>query len=113
MLQEGERIHVIVRRTFCEDLRRHIVAEVLECNGSTARVEGYVFIFDTARNEFVRKDDVRIRIISLVDSGNIINILPDEANIQNACYLTRPDGKLILTDNESFQMDVNEFGTKR
>jgi hypothetical protein len=110
LLELGEKIHLMVRRKFEDDLRRHFIGEVLVADSSVARVAGYVFIFDYSANEYIRRPEKRIRIIGLADSGNIINVLPITADIEKAEYTQSRENKLVVTDNKTFTLDINEFG---
>lgn len=110
ILELGEKIHLMVRRNFENDLRRHFIGEVLVADTDVARVAGYVFIFDHSANEYIRRPEKRIRIIGLTDSGNIINVLPATADIEKAEYTQSPENKLVVTDNKTFTLDINEFG---
>lgn len=112
MLTIGEKIHVMARRSFEGDLRRHFVGRVLRSNESNARLEGYAFVFDTTRNQFVKKPELRTRLVSLTDSGNIINILPESVEI-GALEYRDDDGTLMITDGQGFKLDINEFGPRR
>jgi hypothetical protein len=110
ILGQGEKIHVIVRRGFDNDLRRHFLGVVAEASGVLARVEGHVFVLDTGINQYVRRSDKRIRIIGLADPGNIINVLPPNADLEHAKYIQSEERRLILTDGKTFSLDINEFG---
>lgn len=113
ILKTGEKIHVITRRNFEGDMRRHFIGDVIEANGSLARVVGYAFIFDTMTSDYIRRPDKRTRIISLADAGNIINVLPESADIERARYTQSQESKMIVTDDRSFTLDINEFGLSR
>nr|MDA3971181.1 hypothetical protein [Desulfobulbaceae bacterium] len=110
ILELGEKIHLVVRRKFKDDLRRHFIGEVLVADSSVARVAGYVFFFDYSTNEYKRRPEKRIRIIGLADSGNIINVLPATADIEKAEYTQSRENKLVVTDNMTFTLEINEFG---
>jgi len=113
LLEAGSKIHVMTRRGFEEDLRRHFVGEVTACADGVVRAKGYAFVFDARLNEFVRRPDERDRILSLVDVGNIVNVLPDSADIEASNYRMSHDGRLVVTDGGSFSLDINEFGAIR
>lgn len=38
IIERGEKVHIITRRLFESDLRRHFVGEVLDSEGSVARI---------------------------------------------------------------------------
>jgi hypothetical protein len=113
ILKTGEKIHVITRRNFEGDMRRHFIGEVIEASGSLARVAGYAFVLDNMTNHYIRRPDKRTRIISLADAVNIINLLPESADIELARYSQSKESKMIVTDGKSFALDINEFGLTR
>jgi hypothetical protein len=113
VLKAGEKIHVIFRRKFEGDLRRHIAGEVTEVSEQAAKVEGYVYVLQIVDNQFVRAHGRRTRIISLTDADNIINILPANADIEKITYAINKEKRLVVTDGENFALDVNEFGVNR
>lgn len=109
LLQSGEKIHVITRRSFDGDLRRHFVGQVIAANESTARVKGFTFVFYPGPNEYVRRPDMRERIIALSDAGNIINVIPENINLEDLVYRASEQNRLVVTDHKSFSLDINEF----
>jgi hypothetical protein len=113
ILTKGEKLHIVIRRFFEEELRRHFLGEVVALDQSLARLEGYTFIFDHNKNQYVRKPGKRIRLIGLGDPGLIINILPSEADLDNAKYTQTKEGILVVTDGKNFSLDINEFGSLR
>jgi predicted SnoaL-like aldol condensation-catalyzing enzyme len=113
LLKPGEKIHVLTRRRFENDIRRHFVGVVKESNESTVKIEGSVFVVDSFREHFERRPEIRTRIIGLADSGNIINVIPKNVDLKALNYKISKDNHLVITDDKSFQMDINEFGLKR
>ena len=113
ILTKGEKLHIVLRRFFEDELRRHFLGEVVALDQTLARLEGYAFIFDHNKNQFVRKPEKRTRVIGLGDSGLIINILPSDADLDTAKYTLTKEGILVVTDGKSFSLDINEFGSTR
>jgi hypothetical protein len=113
ILKQGEKVHVITRRYFNGDLRRHFIGEVVDCTDYLAKIKAFAFVFDTSTGQYIRKSSFRERIISLVDSNNIIVLLPDSIHIEKVRYAYDSKNRLIITDKKDFQMDINEFGAKR
>ena len=110
VLDQGEKIHVILCRNFESDPHRHFIGEVVIANDTLARVEGYVFVFDILSGSYIFRPGKRTRMLSLIDSGNIINVLPSNANIEDAQYTQSQDSKLVVSDGKTFSLDINEFG---
>lgn len=112
ILQPGDKLHIMTRRLFEEDVRRHFVGEVEKVNGPMALVVGYTFIFNSGVNEYRRLPEKRSRIFSLGDAGNIVNKLPLETDIEQVNYQTTGD-RLVVTDNAALSLSINEFGASR
>jgi len=109
ILSPGEKIHVITRRRFDKDVRRHFAGEVEACELGLARVRGNVFVVDDLnKHSFVKRPDLRTRIIPLTDGELIINVLPPSVQINKIHYLLQ-DGSLTVTDGD-WRMDIKEFG---
>ena len=111
ILEKGEKIHVITRRFFEGDLRWHFIGEIIEVSGALARVEGYVFVFDAGKNQYVQRPDKRSRILGLADSGLIINVLPENADLERTRYAHSQKNILVVTDGTTFTLDINEFSS--
>lgn len=113
MLEKGEKVFVITRRLFERDRIRQFVGEVLESLDTVIKVRGYAFVHDDFSNEIVRREDVRTRIISLVDAVNIIMVIPKEVILENVQYEIDETNQRMLTDKDSFSMNLNEFGVNK
>jgi hypothetical protein len=116
ILNKGEKIHVIERRAFEGDIRRHFVGEIVVCNEHIVRAAGYIFVCDRIKNEFIRKSEPRERIFSLVDARLVINVIPPETQLEKVHYtiqVEKSHNRLIVTDGGKFSLDVHEFGALR
>ena len=113
LIEAGDKLHVVTRRLFEGDIRRHFVGEVEETTNSAVRAAGFAFVFDMSLNQFVRRPERRVRILSLVDSGLIINLLPRGIVVEELRYQASADNRTIVTDGRGFRMDIHEFGSKR
>jgi hypothetical protein len=111
IIKPGEKIHVIIRRRFESDLRRHFIGEVTATTDNALLVAGHVFVLDMGTNRYARRPELRTRVVSLTDSGNIINLLPAAADVANTVYEVNADKRMVVTDNQTFSLDINEFGT--
>ena len=113
LIENGEKVHVVVRRTFETDLRRHLLGEIKMTNGSIARIDGYFMIFDKSKNTFIKKPSQRTTIMDLSSSDYWVNMIPKEVKREDLKYKYDSSNKLILTDDKSFELDINEFGAIR
>jgi len=113
VIAQGDKLHIITRRLFESDLRRHFAGIVEEVSGTLIKIRGYVFVFDESDNQFVRRDEERTRIFSVSDSGLIINIIPAESDLPRLQYEIDARGRRMLTDGKAFALNVTEFGAIR
>ena len=111
VIEVGEKLHVITRRLFKEDIRRHFVGEVTKISNDLQEMRGYVFVFNSGRNEFKKRPELRIRIFSLGQANYIVNKIPLEVVIESLEY-RMVNNRLAITDNRDFSLDINEFGYK-
>lgn len=108
----GEKVHVIERRMFESDVRRHFFGTVERVDAVMMRLVGYAFIYDSGMSAYVRGRELRTRIIPLAGAGLVINVAPEDANVADVRYVDE-NGRLVITDGASFSMDINEFGRAR
>ena len=109
VIEVGEKLHIITRRLFEGDLRRHFVGEVTRVSGELQEVKGYAFVFNRTTNEFRMRPESRTRIFSLGQADFIVNKIPREVTIESLQYRLI-DKRLVVTDGKGFALDINEFG---
>jgi len=111
ILDVGEKVHIVERRYFSDDIRRHLAGEIVKSSDNAIRVKGYVWVFDAMKG-FVRKPDVRERVLYPSDRSTI-NIIPKEVDLGELKYDISPREGLIVTDGKKFNLSINEFGPMR
>ena len=112
IIQKNEKIHVVYRALYEGSTRRHVIGEVTEAEGSVCRIYGYVFIYDTNATEFVRKQNKRTTVIDLAESGYIVNIVPNDVDLDGVIYRYLGGEGAVLTDGKNFQLNINEFTSR-
>lgn len=112
LLDIGEKVHVIERRMFDSDVRRHFFGTVERVDASAIRITGYVYVYDSSSTEYVRGKEQRTRIIPLAANGYVINVAPSATDVEEVRYVEQ-NGRLMVTDGASFGLDINEFGRLR
>ena len=60
LLEKGEKVHVIERRVFDGDARRHFVGEVEEVNDTAIRATGYTFVCNPMTGNFDRRCETAV-----------------------------------------------------
>ena len=110
ILSPGEKIHVIHRRHFEKEARRHYVGEVESYEHGIARASGYVFVVDDLnKHMFVKRPDRRTKLIPISSGDVIVNVIPETVDLKRVAYELK-DRSLLVTDGSSWSMDVKEFG---
>ena len=112
ILQKGEKLHVVTRRLFETDLKRHFAGEVVDVSETVVRLSGYAFIFDAWANMYTKRPEKRERIVPLGDSGFILTLIPSEVDLEKLQYAMSKDNRLIMTDGKDFSLDIHEFGAR-
>ena len=113
IIESGEKVHIITRRLFELDIRRHFAGEVLSVSAGVIRVKGYSYVFDEWIDQFRRQAEERVRIFSLLDAGLVINIIPPGSVINDLKYRITSEGQRIIFDGSGFSLDISEFTGKR
>ncbi len=110
ILIPGEKIHVMHRRRFEKDVRRHFVGEIEAYEQGVARASGYVFVIDDlSKHLFVKRPDRRIKLIPVTSGDVIVNVIPADVDVERVTY--ELNGRsLVVTDGDAWTMDVKEFG---
>jgi hypothetical protein len=108
ILQKGEKIHVIHRRTLDKEPHRHFVGVVDAYENGIARVTGHIFAVDSVKFVFFRRPEVRTRIISLHAGDVLVNIVPPSVDLEKVIY-KQEKKSLRVTDGSGWHMDISDF----
>lgn len=109
ILDIGEKVHIIEKRKFTEDVRRHFVGEVTRCTDSSLRIKGYAWVFDKMQSMYTCYPEKRERIISL-EGDLIINVIPEDVIISDIKYVKDSKMGLMVVDSKRTILTINEFG---
>ncbi len=108
ILNPGEKVHIIHRRLFEHDPHRHFVGTVEAYDAGVVRVTGHVFAVDSMTFQFIRRADVRTRIVSAVSGEVIINVLPASVSLGKVRY--KQEANLLrVTDGSDWHLDISEI----
>ena len=109
VLAVGDKLHIMTRRLFADDVHPHFVGEISAVSGAFFKIHGYVFVFDSSTNSYLKHPAVRTRLFSLSDAGHIINVIPQEVDLDSLTYRV-VDKRLEVTNGAGFSLEINEFG---
>jgi hypothetical protein len=109
VLAVGDKVHIMTRRLFADDIQPHFVGEVAAVSGSSFRARGYIFVFDSGTNSYLKHPALRTRLFSLPGAGYVINVMPQEVDLNSLKYRV-VNRRLEVTDGAGFSLEINEFG---
>ena len=109
ILAVGDKLHIMTRRLFADDVHPHFACEIIAVDGPLFRAQGFPFVFDSGTNSYLKHPDLRTRLFSLSDAGHIINVIPQEVDLNSLQYRIVA-GQLTITDSRGFSLEINEFG---
>lgn len=112
LLEKGEKLHVIERRMFDGDVRRHFVGEVEACSETAVRVTGYAFVCNAGTGNFDRREPERTRIIPLNSSGVVVYVIPREIDVESVRYEWATGNRLVVRSGR-WQLFLDEFAGAR
>lgn len=111
LLDKDEKVHIVEHQVQEGDVRIHYLGAVDRCGDRAVRIHGYVFVFDKSASRYVREAEQRTVLIPF-DDRYLINILPENADLDNAHY-TNTDAGLVVTDDKNFTLNIHDFGVRR
>jgi hypothetical protein len=109
VLAVGEKLHIMTRRLFADDVHPHFVGEISAVVGPLFKSRGFSFVFDSGTNSYIKHPEPRTRLFSLSDAGHIITVIPQEVDMNSLEYRI-VSGRLAITDGRGFSLEINEFG---
>jgi hypothetical protein len=108
ILNPGEKVHIIHRRVYEKDHHRHFVGVVDQYEGGVARVTGHVYTVDPVKFTFMRRPEIRTRLVSVVSGDVLVNILPAKVNLEKIYY--KQERKAVrVTDGSDWHLDLSEY----
>ena len=109
IIDVGEKVHIVHRAAFAGDVRRHFVGTVERSENGLIRVRGYLFAIDSKKNQFVKREQLRTRVVSLGSDGVIANILPAHVEVERISYQYRIGGDVLVTDGSEWHLDITHL----
>jgi hypothetical protein len=108
VLKQGEKVHVIHRRLYEKDHHRHFIGVVDDYDQGVARVTGHVYTVDTVKFAFMKRPEVRTRLLSIVSGEVLVNIIPAKVNLEKITY--KQERKAVrVSDGSDWHLDLSEF----
>jgi hypothetical protein len=113
IISVGEKVHIVTRRFFEDDLRRHFAGIVEEASETAIRVKGFAWVYEQSSGDFIRRKAARTMVFGLADAGLILTVLPGNVDLDTLRYAMDSTRKRVLADDHGFEMNISEFGASR
>ena len=108
ILKPGEKVHVIHRRHYEKDHHRHFIGVVEAYDLGVARVTGHVYTVDPVKFTFMKREEVRTRLVSIVSGDVLVNIIPAKVKLDQITY--KQERKAVrVTDGSDWHLDLSEY----
>lgn len=65
IITQGEKFHVVMRRTYENQVRRHFIGQVDVAVDAVVRATGYVFIYDESKAQYIKNAAQRTTVMNL------------------------------------------------
>lgn len=102
----NDRILVVDRKLFRDDVTNMFVGVVEEYEEGFVRVRGYAYHIHPYEMGMERRVEQRVRLVAL-NSGDIVYVLPRELDV-GQIQIRRSPKSLLLTDGGNFTMDLTD-----
>ena len=108
ILKQGEKVHVIHRRIYEKDHHRHFIGVVDVYHQGVARITGHVYTVDAVKFAFVKRPEVRTRLISVISGDVLVNVIPSKVNLEKITY--KQERKAVrVSDGSDWHLDLSEY----
>ncbi|MCA9214999.1 MAG: hypothetical protein KDB27_18145 [Planctomycetales bacterium] len=107
ILETGDTLFVSHRRMFERDEARYFLGKTISCDGPIVKVIGYSFVRDLANGGILKKEERRIKILSLDSPGYIVYQLPGDIDV-DAADIKCDDGEAVLHEGGRGLMNLAE-----
>lgn len=108
LLRSGDKLLISHRRLYQEDVARHFVGSVDECDGSIVQMTGVTFVRETRTGTYVRKPGNRTKILSLATGSLIVYRLPNSVHVAGLEIENRDDRGIFVVDGRGFELNLTE-----
>ena len=110
ILEVGSKVLVVNRRMFENDKERFFIGLVDNCENGLAQVTGHTWVKDNFNGAFVRKEDLRTKVVALASPGLIVYLLPSAIQYNQLRFEMTDNGQVWLRDGgPHFKMDLSEM----
>ncbi len=107
LLERGDVVLISHRRMFPHDEARFFVGRTLACENELVKVEGFSFVRDLTSGHIIRKDEKRVKLVSLASPGYIFYQLSGVIDVSNV-NVRDEAGEVALVEGSRELMNLAE-----
>lgn len=107
ILDKGTKVLLAHRRLFPGDHGRFFVGTVEAYDGGVARVDGHTWMRDVYDGTFQKKEDSRVKIVSIASGTVIVYQIPSTVDL-NSFRIELDHSRAVARDDRGWEMDLNE-----
>ncbi len=107
LVEIGDTVLVSHRRMFQHDESRFFVGQIIACDHELLKLEGYTFVRDLSSGMVIRKDEKRIKLLSLDSAGYIFYQIPGQIDV-GQIRVANESGEVILMAGSKVLMNLAE-----
>ena len=107
LLEIGDIVLVSHRRMFQHDEARFFVGRTVASDRELIKLEGFSFVRDLSSGHVIRKDEKRVKLLSLASPGYIFYQLPDVKDVTKV-HVKDQAGDVTLMDGTRELMNLSE-----
>lgn len=108
ILEAGSKVLIVHRRLFENDHSRFFLGVVDDYDLGVAKVRGNTWLRDPFTAQFLKKDDLRTKIVAVASGTLMVYELPPETDMKLLRFFTEKGGRLTLSDGKKFMADLSE-----
>lgn len=103
-----EKLLIIERRTFQEDIQRHFIGVLVAATDHNIRIIGHPWVYNFKLGMYERRPEQRERVFHLSERQVII-VLPPEADLEAVRYSINAGRQAYVTGGQTFSLEITEF----
>jgi hypothetical protein len=104
ILENGDVLLISNRRLFERDETRFFVGKIIACEGPLVKAEGFTFVRDLSNGHVTRKEEKRIKVLSLQSPGYIVYQLSSDIDVDQLDIESSSDDAYLV---DGFQRILN------
>lgn len=107
ILEIGDIVLVSNRRMFERDETRYFLGRTIATDGTLLKAEGYSFVKDLGNGQIVKKEERRIKVLSIASPGHIVYQLPSDIIVDDV-DIESGEGDAYLSENGRRILNLSE-----